>query len=195
MTQTRLAYSLAALSTLAAAGCAVPHTYQGTDAMPPAVTEPAGSVIDTSDYYEAHHEGRVYVFDDFATYKAFLEYGHTPYRLVRIGEGPNGQTLVFGLTDEDKAKREGIASVALYDGELSGTDPFYGEVLYDGRFYVFDRWEDLQAFKATWEAPYRFTEIGAGPANRTVVYVLNDDNKTRRPEALMARFRSRHQQR
>ena len=85
MTQTRLAYSLAALSTLAAAGCAVPHTYQGTDAMPPAVTEPAGSVIDTSDYYEAHHEGRVYVFDDFATYKAFLEYGHTPYRLVRIG--------------------------------------------------------------------------------------------------------------
>ena len=68
-------------------------------------------------------------------------------------------------------------------------------MLYDGRFYVFDRWEDLQAFKATWEAPYRFTEIGAGPANRTVVYVLNDDNKTRRPEALMARFRSRHQQR
>lgn len=195
MTQTRLAYSLAAVSTLAAAGCAVPHSYQGTDAMPVATAAPAAPLIDTSDYYEAHHEGRIYIFDDFPTYKTFLEFGHTPYRLVRIGEGPGGQTLVFGLTDEDKAKREGIASVVLYDGERMGTDPFYGEVLYDGRFYVFDRWADLQSFRETWEAPYRFTEIGAGPANRTVVYVLNDDNKTKRPESLMARFRSRHQMR
>lgn len=193
MTQTRLAYSLAAISTLAAVGCAVPHTYQGTDAMPRAVVAPAEPVIDTSEFYQAHHEGRIYVFDDFATYKTFLAFGHTPYRLVRIGEGPQGETLVFGLTDEDKTKREGIASVLLYDGELEGTDPFYGEVLHDGRFYVFDRWADLQAFKSTWEAPYRFTEIGAGPASRTVVYVLNDDNKTQRPEALMAQFRARHQ--
>ncbi|WP_348675150.1 hypothetical protein [uncultured Abyssibacter sp.] len=191
MKHSRLAYSLAAVSTLAAAGCAIPHSYKGTDAEI-VETAPAKPVMDVSDYYEAHHEGRIYVFDDFATYKAFLDYGHTAYRLVRIGEGPDGETIVFGLTDDDKAKREGIASVALYDGEVSGAENFYGEVLYDGRFYVFDRWEDLQAFKGSWDAPYRFTEIGAGPGSRTIVYVLHDGNKEVRPDALIGRFKKRH---
>lgn len=195
MNQTRLAYSLAAVSIVAVAGCAVPHSYQGTDAQPQAASAPAEVTMDTSDYYEAHHEGRIYVFDDLAIYKAFLEYGHTAYRLVRIGEGPGGETIVFGLTGEDKAKRSGIASVALYDGDIAPGDAFYGEVLYDGRFYVFDRWDDLVAFKQTWDAPYRFTEIGAGPGGRTIVYVLNGDNKTEKPEALIAEFNARHDRR
>ena len=191
MTQTRLAYSLAAMSTLAVAGCALPQTYQGMDATSVAAA-PTVPAMDVSDYFEAHHEGRIYVFDDFATYKAYLDYGHTAYRLVRIGEGPQGETIVFGLTDADKAKREGIASVALYDGAVNASSNFYGEVLYEGRFYVFDRWADLRAFKSSWDAPYRFTEIGAGPGNRTIVYVLNDDNKKERPDALINRFKKRH---
>lgn len=191
MNQTRLAYSLAAMSMVAVAGCAVPHSYEGTDAQPQAAV-PAQAAIDTSDYYEAHHEGRIYVFDDLDIYQEFLDYGHTAYRLVRISEGPNGETIVFGLTGEDKAKRSGIASVAMYDGEATPDDSFYGEMLYDGRFYVFDRWADLQQFKSTWDAPYRFTDIGAGPGGRTIVYVLNGDNKTEKPEALIAEFKRRH---
>ena len=149
--------------------------------------------MDTSEYYEAHHEGRIYVFDDFATYKAFLDYGHTAYRLVRIAEGPGGETIVFGLTDEDKTRRTGVASVALYDGEvLPDTDDFYAEILFENRFYVFSSWADLQGFKQTWDAPLRFTEIGAGPGQRTVVYVLNGDSKHARPEALIERFKARH---
>lgn len=145
------------------------------------------------DYYEAHHDGRIYVFDDFDTYKHFLAHGETPYRYMRIGAGPEGKTVVFGLTDADKKKREGVASVEMWDGTLNGAaENFYAEVLYEGRFYVFDRWADVKSFRETWEAPYRFTQIGAGPQGRTVVFVLNSGNKKKQPTALIEEFYSRH---
>lgn len=142
-----------------------------------------------ADYFEVHAEdGRIYVFDDFATYAAFLQHGETPYRYMRIGGGPDGKTLVFGLTAEDKAKRSGIASVEMWDGAVPEGDAFYAEVIHDNRFYVFDRWADLQSFKSTFEAPYRFTQIGAGPGGRSIVFVLNGDNKTEKPEDLIKHF-------
>ncbi len=60
------------------------------------------SVVNNDDLYEVEHEGRYYVFDDLWVYRDFLELGETPYRNTRIGAGPNGQTLVFGLRKRDK---------------------------------------------------------------------------------------------
>lgn len=147
-----------------------------------------------NDYYEVHAEdGRVYVFDDPSTYTAFLAHGETAYRLVRIGEGPEGKTLVFGLTGKDKKKRSGIAAVDMWDGKLAGAPQgFYAEIIYEGRFYVFSEWADLQSFKQTWEAPYRFTRIGEGPGGRTIVFVLNGSNKKKQPTALIERFKATH---
>ncbi|MFO7594528.1 MAG: hypothetical protein R6X15_10865 [Pseudomonadota bacterium] len=150
--------------------------------------------INNDDYYEVEHEGRLYVFDDAITYKSFLEIGETSYRKVRIAAGPNGETIVFGLTSEDKKKSSGIASIDMYDGKLAGGEPFYGEVHYEGRIYVFDNWEDLQSFKQVGEAPYRYTMIGEGPKGETVVIVLNKDNKKEHPEAQISAFKSMHSQ-
>ncbi len=146
-----------------------------------------------NDYYQVYHEGRIYVFDDFTTYVGFSKNGETPFRLTRIGAGPNGETLVFGLSEQDKAMRSGLGSVDLYDGKAEGIDEgFYGEVVKDGRIYVFDNWHDLKAFLAVGEAPLRYTQIGAGPNGETVIFVLNEDTKNDKPDALVAEFERKH---
>lgn len=146
-----------------------------------------------NDYYQVYKEGRIYIFDDFATYQTFNEVGETAYRLTRIGAGPKGETVVFGLQKKDKKMRSGIGAVALYDGETEAiAEGFYGEVVKDGRIHVFSEWKDLKDFLAVVEAPYRFTEIGAGPNGETIVYVLNKSNKKKRPEYLIAEFQKKH---
>lgn len=192
-------------------GCAWLTDYQyqppaEKQAAPAAKPEPAAAVaaepaktssnsLNNEDVYLAEHEGRLYVFDDEAVYQSFMQHGETAYRLVRVGEGPGGSTLVFGLRDEDKAKREGIAAVDMYDGRLAGAaEGFYAEVLHDGRFYVFSEWQDLVDFQRTRIADLRYTEIGAGPGGRTVVYVLNESNKKHKPVDLIARFKRIHGQ-
>jgi hypothetical protein len=148
--------------------------------------------MNNDDYYEVEHEGRLYVFDDAATYKSFLEVGETAYRKVRIAAGPNGETIVFGLTGKDKKKMSGIASIDMYDGKLEGAEDFYGEIHHEGRLYVFSEWADLKAFKTVYEAPYRFTMIGEGPKGETVVIVLNKGNKKKHPAAQIAAFKAMH---
>lgn len=144
------------------------------------------------DYYEVNHEGRIYVFDDAVTYLSFLDVGETAFRKVRIGAGPNGETVVFGLTSADKKKTDGIASVDMYDGKLMGADKFYGEIMSEGRVYIFNNWKEMQTFKQTGEAAYRYTDIGAGPSGETVVYVLTKEEKKHRPDATIARFKQVH---
>ncbi len=147
----------------------------------------------TNDYYQVFKEGRVYIFDDFKTYQSFINVGETAYRLTRIGAGQNGETIVFGLQKKDKKMRSGIGSVSMYDGIANGIDTgFYGEVRKDGRIYVFSEWEDLQSFLKVGEAPYRFTQIGAGPKGETLVYVLNKTNKKKKPVDLISEFNKKH---
>lgn len=143
-----------------------------------------------TDLYEVSHEGRYYVFDDFATYQSFLEVGETSYRKVFIGGGPKGETLVFGLTSKDKKKLKGIPGVDMYNGDLVAAESFYGEMRgEDGRLYVFNRYQDMVDLRKVGEAPYRFTQIGSGPQGQTVVFVLNKGNKKKHPEALIKKFK------
>lgn len=156
----------------------------------------APTSLNNDDYFEAHHEdGRIYVFDDGHTYKDFLQFGETPYRRTRIGAGPQGQTVVFGLHKNDKKKLGDVAAVTLYEGKLAGAEQgFYAEILHDNRFYVFNNWQDVQSFRKTGEAALRYTQIGAGPGGRTVIYVLNSSNKKQKPTALIAAFNTFHNQ-
>lgn len=191
----RVATSCGIISTfMLLSGCQVWTTDYTVDAQPPvekAVMKATSYNVD--DYYEVEHEGRTYIFDDQKTYLSFLATGETPYRLTRIGAGRNGETIVFGLASSDKKKRSGIGSVMMYDGEVEGaSENFYAEVFYEGRIYVFDNWKDIQSFHSVGEAPYRYTDIGAGPDGKTVVYVLNKSNKKVRPDALIAKFRAVH---
>ncbi len=146
--------------------------------------------LNNEDLYEVHHDGRVHVFDDLATYKQYLEVGETSFRQTFIGAGPKGETLVFGVTGADKKKTyDKIAGYNLYHGKLEPAEGFYGEMRMEGRIYVFDRLADMEAVRTTGEAPLRFTQIGAGPKGETLVYVLRDDNKKQKPVELMSAFK------
>lgn len=147
--------------------------------------------LNNQDLYEVDHEGRHYVFDDFAVYQQFLEVGETSYRKVFIGGGPHGESLVFGLRGEDKKKLEGLAGVSMYNGKMPAAEPFYGEMRgEDGRLYVFSTLKDMEAVRATGEAAYRLTQIGTGPQGQTVVFVLNSGNKKKFPTELVTRFKA-----
>lgn len=150
----------------------------------------AAAQLNNDDLYEVMQEGRYYVFDDYKTYQSFLTVGETSYRKVFIGGGPKGETLVYGLTGKDKKKMSGIASVDMFNGDLNGAEDFYGEMRgEDGRLYVFSTLEDMEDVRLVGEAPYRFTQIAAGPQGQTVVFVLNKSNKKKQPVELMAKFK------
>lgn len=147
------------------------------------------SVANEAQIFEVRHDGRLYVFYDMKTYHSFLKVGETPFQLTRIGGGPNGETLVFGLTKDDKKKGANTPAVELFDGKRSVDAGFYGEMRNHGRIYVFDNKADMDAVRKVGEPTYMLTQIGAGPKGETVVYVLNKENKKKQPVALMAKFK------
>ena len=181
-----VASSLVALTLLTACGT---ETVKKQDVAAAAEEVKAAVELNNQDLYEVHHEGRIYVFDDHATYQEFLEVGETSFRKVFIGEGPKGETIVFGLTNEDKKKTSGIASMDMYHGKLAGADVFYGEMRVEGRIYVFSSLEEMTTARTVGEVPLRYTDIGSGPNGETVVYALNGDNKKVKPVAMIAAFR------
>ena len=174
-----VATTLAALTLLTACGG---ETVKSNDVK-------AALEANNQDLYEVHHDNRIHIFDDRATYESFLEVGETSFRLVRIGAGPKGETIVFGLTNEDKKKTSGIASVDMYEGTLEGAAVFYGEMRVEGRIYVFSSLEEMNNARAVGEVPLRYTQIGAGPKGETVVYALNGDNKKVKPVAMIELFK------
>lgn len=157
------------------------------------ITE-AVETIKPFELYEAHVDGRITVFYDHDLYRDFLQMGETPYRKTFIGEGPKGETLVYGLTKADKSKTEGISSIDLMQGKITAPDNFYGEMYLDGRIYVFDNYEQMVSVRAMGEPPYRYTMIGAGPAGETVVLVLRSDNKKQFPQTLQQAFKAHNGQ-
>lgn len=167
----------------------LPAAFAGeTDPKPPAEV-PAYNV---NDYYQVHQDRRIYVFDDAATFKEFLSSGETPYRLTRIGAGPKGETLVFGLRGMDKDKKEdNVGGAALYDGKTQGaSDSFFAVLIDAARIHVFEDWAGFAAYRESGEAALRYTDIGGGPQGRTVVYVFGKANKEKKPDEMVARFKS-----
>lgn len=144
----------------------------------------------TMEIYEVHHDGRINVFYDRKLYKEFLSLGETAYRLTRIGAGPKGETLVFGLTKHDKKLKHSVPAIDLYDGKTKASDHFYGEMIKHNRIYVFSSFADMKTVREFGHPNYQYSQIGAGPKGETIVYVLNKHNKKKRPDALIKKFNS-----
>ncbi|OGT13677.1 MAG: hypothetical protein A3J49_00030 [Gallionellales bacterium RIFCSPHIGHO2_02_FULL_57_16] len=145
-----------------------------------------------ANYFLVFHEnGRIYAFGDTRNYLMFLENGEVPLTRTRIGGGPEGQTVIFGITKSESKNLDRLSSGEMfYDGKMGEADPFYGEVLRDGRFYVFGEWKDFQDYLAHKEVTFTFTEIGTGPKGETVIYALNSKTKKQgRPVALIEAFK------
>jgi len=141
--------------------------------------------------YEVHHDGRIHVFYSKKLYKEFMQLGETSFRLTRIGVGPHGETMVFGLEKKDKKLKKPVAAIELYDGKLK-PDAFYAEMHKHGRIYVFNNFKDMKTVRDFGHPNFMFTQIGDGPKGETVVFVLNSKNKKKRPDALIAEFKKRN---
>lgn len=111
------------------------------------------AVRNSDDYYEYHLDNEIIVLADKKDVQVFFTANEIPLRVTKIGGGPNGERLVFGLVkNEAKAmeKKVGYKGGAqqMYEGTLEGNDKtFYGEVMKNGRYVVFGNWKDLQAFR------------------------------------------------
>lgn len=140
--------------------------------------------------YEVHHDGRIHVFYDRKLYKEFLSLGETPFRLTRIGAGPNGETLVFGLTRKDKKMKSPVPAIELYEGKTKPDSEFYAEMVKHNRIYVFSDFEDMKPVRQFGHPNFFYTQIGSGPNGETVVYVLNKSNKKHRPDPLINKFKN-----
>lgn len=142
--------------------------------------------------YEVHKDGRIHVFYDLKEFKSFMKLGETTFRLTRIGAGPKGETLVFGLTKKDKKKPGKVAAIKLYDGKLKAGDNFYAEMYKNGRIYVFNNFKDMETVRNFGHPNYFYLSVGTGPKGETVVYVLNSKNKKKKPLQLIETFKQRN---
>ncbi|MDR9466791.1 hypothetical protein [Marinospirillum sp.] len=138
--------------------------------------------------FELHHDdGRIYVFDDFDMYRAAVEGNKPTYHQNRIGAGPNGETLVFGL-DKDQSKQRSIDFINIYTGDQELEGSFYGELKRDNRIYIAETLEDFHSVREA-EAIYHFNLIGDGPDGETLVFIQNGDTKGKPADALIAKYK------
>ena len=174
-------------------GCANSPKEEATTKVQPVVENVAPvTEVNNDDIYVAYHHNRENVFYDAKTYKDFLSLGETSFRKTYIGGGTNGMTVVYGLTKADKNKLEAMPGELMMTGKLEAAQDFYAEVFKHDRFYVFSTWADFDGFVKTGTDNLRYVEIGSGPKGETVVYILNKDNKKKKPEALIAKFKETH---
>jgi hypothetical protein len=160
----------------------------------PAAAAPAAQPEATEYFVVQPEDGRYYAFGSFKLYQDYLAHGEVALTRTRIGAGPTGQTVVFGITNDDvKAGKPSVAEL-VFDAKLSPAPNFYGEVFKGGRYYVFDNLKALKEFAAFGEVPYSYTDIGAGPNGATIVWVMDKDSYAKgKPTQRMQRFQALRQ--
>ena len=172
-------------------GCATQGVKSGAATSAVATEEKA--VAEQQLFMTFHENGRVYVLGDTKLQEIFMQTDEVALTRTRIGDGPDGRTLIFGMNKDDAKAGGPTAAEMMYDGKLAPAGPFYGEVFKDGRYYVFVEWKDMADYLKHGEVPLTFTEIGAGPKGETVVYALNKETaKQGKPAAAIERFHKQH---
>lgn len=181
------------------AGCAAAPAPAPTSAASPAAapapkpvaTQAPGSAAAPADLYVVLPEsGRVHAFGDTKNYFDFLAHGEVALTRTRIGAGPGGKTLVFGITGEDAKANAPSRGEQILSGAIPAGHTFYGEVFRDKRYYLFGDLQDMTNFTAFGEVPYSYTDIGAGPKGETIVCVMNKDSYAKgKPQDRIERFK------
>lgn len=188
---------------VSASGCSVPGGWKGAvaekDYDQQLELRRTVELYNNDDYYEVHKDGRIYAFSDFEPYQSWMKTGEVPLVVTHVGTGPGGETLKLQLNRMEAKSMERVvgyrgAAQRMFENELTGTDRgFYAEVLRPERVWVFESGKDLHEFKKSGEAPCGITAIGAGPDQRTVVFVQNCKTAAKsKPDAAMARFRKNY---
>lgn len=185
----------AALTVSALGGCAAYQTASAEAEAKPKTkmaASPAASAPTEHFFIVYHENGRIYPIADVKNYLTFLETDELMFTRTRIGAGLEGETIVFGIekNEADNPRKPSKAEL-FFDGKYTPTGPFYGEIVRDGRIYVFGSWADFKDFMVNKEVAYTYTEIGAGPKGETVIYALNKETaKKGRPVELIEAFKA-----
>lgn len=164
------------------------ETKTASDASASATT---AATAPTEHFFIVYHEnGRIYPIADVKNYLTFLDTDELTYTRTRIGAGPEGETIVFGIEKKEADDVNKPAKAELFfDGKYEPAGPFYGEVVRDGRIHVFGSWHDFKDYLVNNEITYTYTEIGVGPKGETVIYALNKNTaKEGRPVKLIEAF-------
>jgi len=189
------------LAVFGLAGCASdPAVTPGAAAKPAASATAAAPVVQPAVvsaeaarelFIVLPEDERIYGFGDTKNYFQYLEHSEVSLTRTRIGEGPGGRTLVFGITNDDvKANAPSLAERVI-DKKTPASGDFHGEVFKDGRFYVFHTLKDMNDFIEHGEVALAFTDIGAGPNGASIVWVMNKESMAKgRPTATMERFKA-----
>ena len=186
--------SCAAVAAMVLAGCATQGAWMGADAEKQYDKEleakRLAEVNNNDDYYEIHQDGRIYVLADADGYKLFRSIGEIPLVSTQIGAGPHGETLKFALTKKEAKVMEtkvGFHGGAqnLYENKIDGLEKgFFGFVLVDDKYYVFNNWKQLDAFRKSGALPADAQTVAGGAADgKTVVYAAKSDE-------LMSKFKA-----
>jgi hypothetical protein len=188
--QRLLPYAVSVLALGLFSGCA---SQQAAPAAP-AKAEAAKTAMADNYFLIYHENGRIYPIAEAKNYLEFLHTGELIYTRTRVGAGPEGATLVFGIeSKEAKDLSQPARAELFYDGKYEPSGAFYGEVVRDGRFHVFASWHDFKDYLSNKEITYTFTEIGTGPRGETVIYALNKNTvKQGRPLAMIEQFSKLH---
>lgn len=143
--------------------------------------------LNNEDYFEFEKDGRIYVLADAKDYNTYLKTEEVVLSTKKIGGGPGGKTIVYGLTKneakmlEKDPKSQGAAQ-KMFEGKLRGMDKdFFGVVLSSDTYFVFSSWKDVEAFKASGTAT-GFRD--ASSDGRGVIYV----GAASKPASLSERF-------
>jgi hypothetical protein len=180
--------ALAAIAALAA-GCTTTPAPAPAPAKPPVSTPAAATTADL--FVVLPESGRVHAFGDTKNYFDFLAHGEVALTRTRIGAGPGGRTLVYGITSADVKANQPSRAEQILEGTLPAGTAFYGEAFKSGRYYVFGELKDMKDFTAFGEVPYSYTDIGVGPKGETLVYVMNKDSyKKGKPQDRADRFKA-----
>lgn len=181
--------ALAAIAALAA-GCATAPAPAPAPAKQP-VAAPAATAAPADLFVVLPESGRVHAFGDTKNYFDFLSHGEVALTRTRIGAGPGGKTLVYGITSADVKANQRSRAEQILEGSLPAGAAFYGEAFKSGRYYLFGELKDMKDFTAFGEVPYSYTDIGVGPKGETLVYVMNKDSyKKGKPQDRADRFKT-----
>jgi len=63
------------------------------------------------DYFEVERDNRIYVLGSAEPFESFQKAHHLPYTNTLIGEGPNGQTVVFEASNDGSALQNRLAKI------------------------------------------------------------------------------------
>ncbi len=117
-------------------------------------------------YYKITKDGRIYIFTSAARKADFEKSGELGKGIIKIGYGPQGETVVFG-SDDAVLEYESHRSRRLLDRMSKGT---YEEFRKDGRIYVFTSATRKADFEKSGELGKGIIKIGYGPQGETVIF-------------------------